>query len=656
MNKIRLAAIPVLSMVFITAAVHTLQTRPPAETEGVVSQSQVEQSFGQLPLLFVENQGQWDAQVAYAVQGSDKTLYFTAEGVTFALTAPTAGEDEKDGREEIDVHNWNSKPVRSKRWAVKLDFLGANPDARPVGQEQDEAVISYFKGQPEEWHAGLTTYRRLVYTDLWPGVDLVYEGTVNRLKYHFVVHPGADPDQIRLAYRGASDVTLNDAGQLVVTTPVGSFEDDTPVAYQEVDGERVLVAMAYALETAGADSQPYHFALGDYDPSLPLILDPVILVYAGYIGGVSGDYAEGIAVDGTGNAYIVGKTASNQATFPVTTGPDLTYNGLTDAFIAKVNSAGTGLLYASYIGGNDLDIAYDIAVDDAGNAYITGRTESSQATFPVTVGPDLTYNGGPFGDAFVVKVNSAGSGLVYAGYIGGENSDWGDGIAVDAAGNAYITGPTESDEATFPVTIGPDLTYNGGSWDAFVVKVNSTGTGLDYAGYIGGNSNEYGYSIAVDGANQAYITGNTISSELTFPVTVGPDLTHNGEGDTFIAKVNSAGSGLVYAGYVGGASYETGYDIAVDGTGSAYITGVTDSSEATFPVTVGPDLTYSAGDGDVFVAKINSAGDGLVYAGYIGGGSMKWGMVSLLIRMETPTLSALPLPARHLFRSQPAPT
>ena len=162
------------------------------------------------------------------------------------------------------------------------------------------------------------------------------------------------------------------------------------------------------------------------------------LIYAGYIGGIEDDSGGGIAVDGSGNAYVTGSTESTQATFPVTVGPDLTYNGFGDAFVAKVNAAGTALLYAGYIGGNNSDAGLGIAVDGSGNAYVTGFTDSTQATFPVTVGPDLTYNAGE--DAFVAKVNAAGTRLLYAGYIGGIGLDAGNGIAVDSSGNAYVTG------------------------------------------------------------------------------------------------------------------------------------------------------------------------------------------------------------------------
>ncbi len=519
--------------------------------------------FGQLPLYFVENRGQVDERVAYYIQGSDKTLYFTSEGVTFALTRPSPDESSRSPKSTISsrrardeahgrplAHSRSPTPPYS-RWAVKLDFVGANPNVRPIGQSQTEAVFSYFKGKPDEWHTGLRTYSRIVYTNLWPGIDLVYYGTVNQLKYEFVVRPGADPNQIRLAYRGATDVRLNAAGQLEVTAPLGGFADDVPTAYQETaGGQRVAVPIAYALEqtplaslafldprSAIQNPKSYGFRLGDYDPALPLVLDPAVLVYAGYIGGADWDQSFGIAVDGAGNVYVTGETHSTQATFPVTGGPDLTHNGsYYDAFVAKVNPAGTGLVYTGYIGGAGDDSGDGIAVDGAGSAYVTGETYSAQATFPVTVGPDLTHNFGS--DAFVAKVNPAGTGLVYAGYIGGNSFDHGLGIAVDGVGNAYVTGSTGSTEATFPVTVGPDLTYNGSSPDAFVAKVNVAGTGLVYAGYIGGAGQDYSEGIAVDGAGNAYVTGYTNSTEATLPAVGGPDLTYNGGSwDAFVAKV-----------------------------------------------------------------------------------------------------------------------
>jgi uncharacterized repeat protein (TIGR02543 family) len=601
----------------------------------------VDRAFGRMPLYFISNGGQVDGPVAYYIQGKDKTIYFTSEGLTYVLNERRIGDnkdkevDFRGKRLSMDMAEHGARSLSC--WIVKQDFVGADPNVRPSGEEKTEAVISYFKGSPEEWKTGLSTYSRIIYRNLWPGIDLVYYGTTDRLKYEFIVHPGADPSLIRLAYRGASAVKVNGDGRIEVRTPVRGFEDDVPAAYQEADGERVDVALSYileqpsekesgvAVEEAITKSFIYGFEVGDYDRTKPLILDPAVLVYCGYIGGSDeDDYGYGIAVDAAGNAYVTGLTSSTEATFPVTVGPDLTHNGYYDAFVAKVNSSGTALVYCGYIGGSGYfpsnygyDIGTGIAVDGEGNAYVAGYTNSTEGNFPVTVGPDLTYNGGE--DAFVAKVNASGTALVYCGYIGGSSGDLGYGIAVDAAGNAYVTGYTQSTQATFPVLYGPDLTYNGGWCDAFVAKVNASGTTLVYCGYIGGSDIDKGTGIAVDGEGNAYVTGITYSTEATFPVLYGPDLTHNGGYyNAFVAKVNPSGTSLLYCGYIGGSGGDEGWGIAVDGEGNAYVTGITFSHEDTFPVTVGPDLTHN-GYYDAFVAKVNSSGTALVYCGYIGG-------------------------------------
>jgi hypothetical protein len=594
--------------------------QPPQTTVGASPHA----AFLQMPLYFIENRGQADERVAYYVQGKDKTLYFTAQGVTFVL----AGEGRRQAENAPYDRGLDLRPPRrgtdAAGWVVKLDFVGANPDVQPVGQDQTGAVISYFKGRPEEWKTGLQTYSRVVYRDLWPGIDLEYSGTVNQLKYQFVVHPGADPAQIRMAYRGA-DVTINEAGQLAVSTLASGFHDGTPYAYQETDGQRVEVQAPYELQASPASPGVYGFRVGDYDDSQVLVLDPVVFIYCGYIGGVGWDAAYGVAVDSAGNAYVTGHTASPETTFPVSVGPGLTYEGSWDAFVAKVMSDGTALAYCGYIGGSGQDEGSAIAVDADGNAYLTGDAESSAADgFPVTVGPDLTYNGGYY-DAFVAKVISDGTGLGYCGYIGGATLDDGRGIAVDATGNAYVTGETWSTEATFPdgdgfgTLPGFDQTH-GGEGDAFVAKVISDGTALDYCGYIGGSQYDSCYGIALDGDCNAYITGWTHSSESQgFPVAVGPDLTYNGGDDAFVAKVISDGTALGYCGYIGGSQDDSGDAIALDADGNAYLAGDAASSAADgFPVTVGPDLTYN-GYRDGFVAKVISDGTALDYCGYIGG-------------------------------------
>jgi len=398
--------------------------------------------------------------VAYYLHGGDTSVYFTADGLTLALQAPAAEEDA--GKPELLHRLARPEPATAEkpreRWAVKVRFMDAEP-VKPQGRAKTAAVVSYFKGPEADWKTGLPTFTEVVYPGVWPGIDVVYSGDGGHLKTTFHVQPGADPRRIELAYQGATGVILTDAGRLAVQTPVGGFEEDRPVVYQEIEGQRVPVEARYTLAQAGEGEWRYGFALGDYDPNRPLIIDPAILVYCGYIGGSGDDVGWGIAVDGSGQAYVVGWTYSTEASFPVRGGPDLTFNGGDyDAFVAKISADGKQLIYAGYIGGSGNDYGSGIAVDSLGQAYVTGWTPSTAASFPVRGGPDLTHNGGE--DAFVAKVSADGTQLVYAGYIGGSAVDDGSGIAVDGSGQAYVVGTTSSTQTSFPVRGGPDLTFN----------------------------------------------------------------------------------------------------------------------------------------------------------------------------------------------------
>ncbi|HXK30135.1 MAG TPA: SBBP repeat-containing protein, partial [Candidatus Binatia bacterium] len=622
------------------------------------NRSRLRSPADKLPLYFVENKGQVDPRVAYYVQGKDKIIYFTPGGLTLVLH-----ENFRDklqvatlsaGAAAAESSEGELSPLPPRRLAVKLEFVGADSRVRPQGEEPTPALISYFVGPEAEWKTGLRTYRRLVYRDLWPGIDLVYSGTVQRLKYMFVVNPGADPSRIKLRYRGADSVVLTDDGRLEIQTSLGGFQDDKPSAYQEVKGSAVDVSVGYGIQPqADSDSYQYGFRLGSYDPALPLIIDPTLLVYAGFIGGAGDDRGNAIAVDGEGSVYITGETHSAQTTFPdgngfgLIPGSDKTQNGGVDAFVAKVNANGTGLIYASYIGGSGDDRGKGIALQpgEAGcppdcSVYIVGETNSTETTFPKTVGPDLTHNVGV--DAFVVKLNATGTALVYAGYVGGLGDDKGNGIVVDSDGNAYIAGETNSTQTTFPDGngFGPipgfDRTLNGGI-DAFVARVKADGSGLDYAGYVGGSGDDRGNGIALQPGEagcppdcSVYIVGETNSDRTTFldgngfGAVPGFDHTQNGGVDAFVVKVTADASGLDYATYVGGSLDDRGLGIAVDSAGNAYITGATNSGQTSFPdgngfgAVPGFDQTQNGGV-DAFVAKIKADASGLDYATYVGG-------------------------------------
>ena len=570
----------------------------------VANKAKIADRFGKLPLSFIENRGQVDAQVDFTVQSPAYSAYFTQSGHRLRFS--------KGQGDAAQAH------------VVKVELIGA--DAEHVeGADPAPGIVSYFRGPKAQWKTAIPTFGAIRYPEAWPGIDIAYLGAGGQLESVYTVAPHADPGLIRLRYSGQSALRIDAGGNLVYSTSVGEVKESAPLLYQERAGKRVKIDGRFRL----IDADTVGFAVATYDRAQPLVIDPT-LIYSGYIGGAGTELALDVAVDGAGNAYVAGYTNSPPTSFPVVVGPELTTDGSNDAFVVKLNPTGTVLLYAGYIGGSGNpnvgtgDGAAGIAVDGAGNAYVAGFTDSLEASFPVTVGPDLTYNGG-FNDAFVAKINPTGNALIYCGYIGGSGADDAGGIAVDIGGNAYVVGGTNSTQATFPEVVGPDLTYNLGAGDVFVAKINPSGA-IVYAGYIGGSGNDFARrGIAVDGAGNAYVTGVTNSTAASFPVAIGPDLTANGDSDGFIAKVNVAGTALTYAGFIGGSASDEGVGIAVDGTGNAYVTGKTASTQASFPVLVGPDLTYNLGGGDGFVVKVNPSGSAFVYAGYIGGNDIDSG-------------------------------
>jgi hypothetical protein len=342
------------------------------------------------------------------------------------------------------------------------------------------------------------------------------------------------------------------------------------------------------------------------------------LIYATFLGGNDWDQAFGIAVDDAGNAYVTGNTMSRD--FPVTSGVvDTTHNGNWDAFVAKLNPEGNILVFATFLGGSRYDRGKSIVTDSAGNAYLTGWTRSED--FPTTKGAfSIIFLGHQEEDAFVAKLNPTGSQLVYSTFLGGTQEDWGRGIAVDKAGNAYVAVLTYSED--IPVTSGAfDETYNG-SREAFVAKLNPRGSSLDYATFLGGRGQDWCQDIVVDASGNACLTGVTLSAN--FPTTTGAwDTAHNGFSDAYVAVLNPAGSHLVYATFLGGTGEERSTGLVVDGAGHVVVTGWTRSED--FPTTRGAFDTEYNGQTDAFVAQLDPKEGTLRYASFLGGSSFDAG-------------------------------
>jgi len=584
---------------------------------GPVNSAQIDQSYGQLPLSFEMNQGQTDPQVQFLSHGSGYGLFLTPTEAVLSLE--TSGVSQSSA--VLSPLASASQPAKPD--VIQMTLVGANGSGQGVGVNPQATKTNYFIGNdPTKWRTNIPNYGQVEYDNVYPGVNLLYYGNQRQLEYDFDVAPGADPNLITLRFQGQDSLALDSQGDLVIHTAGGDVVEHAPVLYQEVAGVRQMVSGQYAL--TGTDQ--VGFAVGAYDASKPLTIDP-ILSYSTYLGGSDLDIGNGIAVDSSGNAYVAGATGSTD--FPITAGGlQTTYGGgYNDVFVAKLNASGTSLVYSTYLGGNGNDGNEGvnvIALDSSGDAYLTGHTESTN--FPTTPGAFQTTIGA-FPSAFVAKLNASGNALVYSTYLGGAAGEYSTGtagrsIALDAAGNAYVTIDTSS--PTMPTTAGAfQPTYGGGSNNAYLAKLNPSGTALVYATYLGGNTFDATGGMAVDSSGNVYVTGYTRSTN--FPITPGAFQTTFGGGsyDAFVTKLNANGTALLYSTYLGGSGTDLGIDVAVDSSGDAYVTGWADSIN--FPLTSGAFQTTLGGSQNVFVTKLNATGSALVYSTYLGGRGPDYG-------------------------------
>jgi hypothetical protein len=550
-------------------------------------------AYGKVTLSFEPNHGQTDARVKFLTRASGYTLFVTPDEAVFAG---------RDGSVE------------------RMKLIGTSPKLRFEPLDQQPGISNYFIGNdPSKWQTNVPHYGRVALRGVYSGIDLIFYSKERRLEYDWVVAPGADPKQIRVKWEGLNHLMKNASGDLVLT---GSLVQKRPVILQEgkrIEGGYVVRGRRVAFE------------LAKYDTTKPLLIDPAF-IYSTYLGGSAFDDGSGIGVDGAGNAYVTGRADSID--FPTSNPLQASNRAQTStfagssAFVTKINTEGSALVYSTYLGGSLNTFGFGIAVDGAGNAYVTGTTYSSD--FP-TINPLQASNrasGGTLGgsNAFVTKINTEGSALLYSTYLGGSGNlgdssgpsnggDWGYGIAVDGTGNAYVTGTTGSTD--FPTSNPLQASNRDGvkfGSNAFVTKINASGSAFVYSTYLGGSGGDSGRGIAADSAGNAYVTGMTYSTD--FPTSNPLQATNRAVYNAFVTKINAAGSAFVYATYLGGSGGDSGYGIAVDGTGNAYVTGGTASTD--FP-TSNPLQTSYGGESDAFVSKINAAGSALVYSTYLGG-------------------------------------
>jgi hypothetical protein len=593
------------------------------------ARSLVAEKYGKLPLRFEANRGQTDSRVKFLSRGAGYTLFLTNTEAVLRLQRQNSDEAQRKSTASLSSTSDGDAAV------LRMKLVAADPAVKILGGQPLQEKSNYFLGNdPRQWRHNVPNFSRVRYRDAYPGIDLVYYGNQQQLEYDFVVAPGADPASIRLAIssddgagNGHNTPPLRIAanGDLLVPAGEGEVSFHRPVVYQREsstpwhsiggashpDAETEALQGRWVLRSA----TEVGFEIAHYDATKPLIIDPA-LTYATYVGGTHGNNVYSIAVDSSGNAYIAGSTLSTD--FPTKTPIQASNAGNADAYIVKLNQAGTGLLYSTYLGGVGIDFAFSIGVDSAGNAYVVGTTGSPN--FPVTAGAFQTACGGSCGkgtpDAFITKVNSTGSALVYSTFLGGTGDDRGYALILNSAGNAFVTGKTSS--ADFPVTNGAFQTTKQGTTNIFVSELNAAGSALVYSTYLGGSAVDQGNAIDLDPFGDAYVAG--LSTSTNFPVTAGAfQSTLLGATNVIAAGINPTGSGLVFSTYLGGSGTDIAWAVRSDSSGNAYVAGQTTSPN--FPTTSGALQTTCRGTcapDNGFVTKVNSTGTGLGYSTFLG--------------------------------------
>jgi len=573
-------------------------------------------------ILFIENDYPFDEGLNYQTIGANEAIWFAKDAIwiTIIEDSQVLSKDSNNQPENI----YPLEEAQSIRGVnLRLSFIGANSFVELEPFNKQETLVNYFIGSsPDKWRIDMTTWGGMRYKNLYPGIDLEVFGEGENLVMRVVAKEGVDLGQLQLQVDGQQQLSLED-GQLIIQTSVGEYllplirvdnnllnQFESPV----VDENRVAL--------------PFYSPEGEFPDTISQISPPTKF-YSSYLGGNNADYGQDIAATPNGEMILIGVTFSSN--FPTTPGAwDRDFNTgscgaiCKDLYIAKLSASGSSLEFATFLGGNLDETGGSIAIDSSGNVYITGITYSPD--FPVTAGAfDSVFGGGTCGstfcpDLFVAKLTADGSNLVYSTYLGGSSYDYGIGIGIDGSGAVTVIGDTSSSDIT--TTPGSIDTNYGGLWDGYIAKLNSDGTNLIYAAYLGGISGDYARSIAVDPSGIAYVSGNTGSEDFpTTPYAFDPSCIDCS--DAFVIKLSADGSNLIYGTFFGGSETESGHGIAIDPSGAVYLTGETYSVD--LPTTPGAyDTTYN-GVWDTYVAKLTPDGSGCTYATYIGGNNKDFG-------------------------------
>lgn len=564
---------------------------------------------------FVENKGQWDKAVQFAARYPNMNAWVTSSGFVFDVYTSVPQDQPTTSVNTSLLSNpskSNNKGIRGQ--VINMEFTDGKI-VKPIGDKLHAGVNHYILGNnPAQWIRDVQHYEAILVNNLYNNVDMRVYSSGNQFRYDLVCKPNAKANEIHFRFSGAENVELSPKGDLILGTSVGDVLVGVPVAYQIIDDKRINVDCKYQINANGAVG----FVLGTYNINRDLIIDPP--VYSRLQGGNDAETGFAIAVDTNKSAYITGETGSSN--FPVTDGAYKTSSQIKTCYVSKFTPSGTGLAYSTYLGGDTSGLSHGqgIFADASGAVYITGYTTAKD--FPTTDGSKHHNLDAGF-DAFVTKLNSAGSGLVYSTLIGGRNADYSNSLAVNTSGEVFFAGYTEpfAQKNDYPVTPNAySKTFNGGSDDGFVTKLDTSGK-IVYSTLIGGNGDDYIRGITVDINGSAYITGETTSPGETFPTTPFVIMkSHKGLFDCFVSKFSPKGDSLIYSTLLGDIGDDRGAGIAVDFTGNAFVTGYTNSPR--FQITASPlafDTLFNGGAADGFIMKLNSTGGRLEYSTFLGG-------------------------------------
>ncbi|MBC8182391.1 SBBP repeat-containing protein [candidate division KSB1 bacterium] len=557
---------------------HTLKVAPESQP-GKTYNRQV-RCLKTMPLRFEKNMGQTAESVQFISHGLDYTLFLTPNQSVFSL-------------QHCAKKNLNTT---LKKTSIRMTIEDANPDAEITGINEQDCKTNYFIGSDAtNWRTNIPNYEKIIYKEIYDGIDLVYHGTKGKLEYDFIVKPGADPNKIALNFDGEEEQRFDEQGNLILKTELGDVSFLEPMIYQEIDGDRQMIPGNYCWDS----NNRVTFQVEEYDKTETLVIDPMV-IFATYVGGSESDYIQNIAVDPAGAIYITGNSSSPD--FPGTY--DMT-GGNSTAFVAKIDPDNAKYEYITFIGGTGqytYASAYGLDVDPAGNAYVAGYIGGSEGArdFP-TVNAYQESAGGNT-DAYLLKLNPTGDSILYATYFGGgdHEGDAGNtmGVGVDGFGHVVIGGNTTPSIGGDPFPIRnafqPNLGYYG--YTGFVAKFDPSKSGdesLLYSTYIASEGDTEVLDVAADAVGHAYITGYAEAEGL--PVVNAFQDNIAGDADAFVIKLTPGGKDAVYSTYLGGPApdkRDTGRGIAADVSGYAYVTG---SPADGFPLTPGAFQTSGWG-------------------------------------------------------------